>query len=115
MTFPSTRVTYQHQIKILTLKRSIKAQTKMSLHAALLLWTDAGKTAHFKLRRQQENRGRIQTKALTMVGMLHLLEGGIRVRRSGFRLMLTAGGLFSCMFLDTPPGDSSPGDVQWLL
>lgn len=54
-------------------------------------------------------------KGLTMEGMLlHLLEGGIRVRRSGLRLMLI-GGLLSCMFLETPPGDSSPGEVQWLL
>lgn len=48
-----------------------------------------------------------------MVGMLlHLLEGGISVRRSGLRFMLI-GGLLSCMFLET--GDISPGEVQWLL
>lgn len=54
-------------------------------------------------------------EALTTVGMLlHLLVGGISVRRSGFRLRLAAGRLLSCMFLDTP-GDSSPGEPQWLL
>lgn len=61
-------------------------------------------------------KGMTADAALTMVGMLlHLLEGGISVRRSGLRLMLTAGVLLSCMFLDTPPGDSSPEEVQWLL
>lgn len=56
-----------------------------------------------------------QTKALTMVGMLlHLLVGGIRVRSSGLRLRLAAGRLLSCMLLDTP-GDSRPGELQWLL
>lgn len=55
-------------------------------------------------------------KALTIVGMLlHLLEGGISVRRSGLRFMLIEGGLLSCMFLETPSGDSSTGEVQWLL
>lgn len=76
-----------------------------------LSWTDAG-----KIDMTINNWWWLQMEALTMVGMLlHLLEGGISVRRSGFRLMLTVGGLFSCMFLDTPPEDSSPGELQWLV
>lgn len=106
-------MTYQHQIKILTLEGSIKAHTEMSLHASL--GTNAGKSTQSTIIKHKKWRW-MQMKALTMVGMLlHLLEGGISVRRSGLRLMLTAGGLFSCMFLDTPPGDSSPGEMQWLL
>lgn len=72
---------------------------------------------HYELMQEnQHDLTQTQMTALTMVGMLlHLLEGGISVRRSGLRFMLTAGGLFSCMVLETPPGDSSPGEVQWLL
>ncbi len=67
------------------------------------------------MRSNQRSDG-IKMTALTLVGMLlHLLEGGISVRRSGLRLMLIGGGLLSCMFLEMPPGDSSPGEVQWLL
>lgn len=66
------------------------------------------------VKRSKDEPQRNLTKTLTIVGMLlHLLAGGIRVRRSGLRLMLMGGGLFSCMFLETP-GDIRPGDAQWL-
>lgn len=58
-----------------------------------------------------------RVRQLTMAGMLpHLLAGGISVRRSGLRLMPApaAGGLLSCMLLDTAPGDSRPEVAQWL-
>lgn len=96
------RATYQHQVKVLTLQGSNKAQTQMSPHIKIKLWN-------------QTNQKTKQKEALTTAGMLlHLLEGGISVRRSGLRLMFIEG-LLSCMFLGALPGDSSPGEVQWLL